>query len=126
MPRHETLLERERGFLLIANNSGVANPIMLRSRPGWAAAVYHINVSTSLLANNMVWGITGNLSLGPPTSLVDILADPLLIYGSYLGAPALINFPFEARCYYQGACCSASGMSRGVTGTSTSGCSTRG
>ena len=96
MPRHETLLERERGFLLIANNSGVANPIMLRSRPGWAAAVYHINVSTNLLANNMVWGLTGDLSLGDPTGLLDVLADPLLIYGSYLGAPALINFPFEA------------------------------
>lgn len=96
MPRHESLLERERGFAAIANNGGVSNPIMVRARPGWAAAVYHMNVSTNLLANNMVWGLTGNLSLGDPTSLLDVLADPLLIYGSYLGAPALISFPFEA------------------------------
>lgn len=96
MPRHEVLLERERGFINIPTGRGASNPIMFRSRPGWAAAVYHMNVSTNLLANNMVWGLTGNLSLGDPTSVLDVLADPLLIYGSYLGAPALINFPFEA------------------------------
>lgn len=97
MPRHQVLLERERGFLTIATGSGVSNPIMFRSRPGWASAVYHISVSINLLANNMVWGLTGNLSLTNPISIVDVLGDPLLIYGTYLSPPPIgINFPFEA------------------------------
>lgn len=96
MPRHEMLLERERGFAAIPTNGGAQIPILARARPGWAAAVYHIDVSASLIGNNFAWGITGNLSLAPPTSLLDVLADPLLIYGSYMSAPNMIDFPFEA------------------------------
>lgn len=96
MPRHEMLLERERGFLSVATGGGVSISILVRARPGWAAAVYLIDVSTSLLSNTTVWGLSGNLSAGDPTSIVDVLADPLLIVGSYLGAPVSMRFPFEA------------------------------
>lgn len=96
MPRHEFLLERERGFVQVITNTGVSNPIMIRSRPGWAAAIYHINMSVSDTSKDTAWGITGDLSLGDPTSILDVLADPLLIYGSHLRADVNVRFPFEA------------------------------
>lgn len=80
----------------MTSGNGFSLPILIRSRPGWAAAVNLIDVSPNQIGNNFAWGLSGNLSAGDPDSILDVLADDMLIVGGYLPAPQQLRFPFEA------------------------------